>query len=181
MKNLQALQLLQALSLLDILLRHWFNNWKQRMSPGSISDHQRQSRCCQWDLGLVETTEHSRLTWFHYRIYPWIESVLEQTTQNIKIKKESAYRLKLQINAMHQQCDLITQYWGWINEIKEKGKEYKDRVETYNAYILSWTKQMDELKKIEEVEQKESWDRNFKIYLCWRKNDSGSKYWYSTC
>lgn len=47
---------------------------------------------------------------------------------------------------MHQQCDLITQYWGWINEIKAKGKEYKDHVETYNADILSWTKQMDELK-----------------------------------
>lgn len=56
---------------------------------------------------------------------------------------------------MSQKWGLVTQYQGQNNELEAKAKEEKDQVATYNANILSWMKQMDELQqKIKEVEQK---------------------------
>lgn len=85
------------------------------------------------------------------------EPFLEKTAQNIKLKQESANKLKLESDAMSQQWTIITQSQIQINELKEQAKMDKDQVEIYNANTSSWTKQVEKLQlKIEEERRKKT-------------------------
>lgn len=63
------------------------------------------------------------------------ESILEQTTQNIKLKKKSTKRLKQQVDSMSPKLTLITQSQSQSNQMEEYDKKDKDQVVLCNEYI----------------------------------------------
>lgn len=74
------------------------------------------------------------------------EPFLEQTAQNIKMKKMHVNRLKMLLDSMSQQWGLVNQSRGRINELEAKAKEDKDQVANNNANILSQTNYNKKLK-----------------------------------